>query len=548
MFDWRSAVNRSHSTRTALAVLIVLSFLGCAAKPEITPQQESGDKAVDSISHSTDTGPTNTEALKIFMDGQYFMNQGDFARAIIEFQDALLLDSGVSTIHVSLAECYWNIGKMNRAMYHINAALKLNPKDTDALEQLAQYYILAKKFNQAEKEFRTLLEIKPDNPEYLYALADLAKLQERYPEAIALYEKVYRLDPEAVVALEVAAKLAISIKSFKKAEALYQELCGQDSNNPAAWHIYANLAFLNNHNENGLAALQRLNDLNPGDAETVGRLGAILYEAGRLDSAGHFFEEALLIDSTNFVSYHFLATIYREKGDQEAAINISREMIKRFPSQSQGYIDGALAYLETDLYQQTIELLTTVTDSFPNDFAIQFLLGSCYHQLNQSEEAITFLERAVAINSESKSGLHALALAYDAVQRWQDSDRIYERLIQKDSTDAQAYNNYAYSLIERGEKLQYALKLSEISNRLAPDNAAYLDTIGWAYFMLGNFESARNYIDRSLGLDSSNAVVIEHSGDVYVKINQPENARSSYQQALDLDPDNERLKNKLSEF
>ena len=68
----------------------------------------------------------NSEGLRYYMDGQMLMNQGDFAMAIIEFQQALVLDPKVSAIHTAIAECYWNIGKPELAKKHLSQ----NPEET----------------------------------------------------------------------------------------------------------------------------------------------------------------------------------------------------------------------------------------------------------------------------------------------------------------------------------------------------------------------------------------------------------------------------------
>ena len=60
----------------------------------------------------------NSEGLRYFMNGQMLMNQGDFAMAIIELQQALIFDPKVSPIHTAIAECYWNIGKPELAKKH----------------------------------------------------------------------------------------------------------------------------------------------------------------------------------------------------------------------------------------------------------------------------------------------------------------------------------------------------------------------------------------------------------------------------------------------
>ncbi|MEE8336082.1 MAG: hypothetical protein V3S48_06580, partial [Candidatus Neomarinimicrobiota bacterium] len=136
-------------------------------------------------------------------------------------------------------------------------------------------------------------------------------------------------------------------------------------------------------------------------------------------------------------------------------------------------------------------------------------------------------------------------LLYDAQKMWTKSDMLYEELIKSDSTDAQALNNYAYSLAERKYNLQYALEMSKKALKIDSENSAYLDTIGWIYLKLSENNLAREFITRSIEIDKTNAVVLEHLGDVLTQIKNFEEARLIYKQALELDQSNESLKKKV---
>jgi len=130
------------------------------------------------------------------------------------------------------------------------------------------------------------------------------------------------------------------------------------------------------------------------------------------------------------------------------------------------------------------------------------------------------------------------------MKSWTESDALYEELINSDSTDAQAYNNYAYSLVERNERLDFALQISMKAITLAPKNAAYLDTHGWILFKLGKVDDALNYIQHSIELEEDNAVVLEHLGDVFMHSNRKEDALQFYRKAYKFDSNNDILKNK----
>ena len=139
-----------------------------------------------------------------------------------------------------------------------------------------------------------------------------------------------------------------------------------------------------------------------------------------------------------------------------------------------------------------------------------------------------------------------MAILYDEVDQFDKSDKIYLKLIKTDSSDAQAFNNYAYSLVERDTELNKALTLAKKAIELEPDNASYLDTIGWIYFKLNNMEKAQSFIEASVKIIDNNAIVLEHLGDILMKNNKYADAKDLYKRALALDKDNLRLKEKVS--
>jgi Tfp pilus assembly protein PilF len=152
------------------------------------------------------------------------------------------------------------------------------------------------------------------------------------------------------------------------------------------------------------------------------------------------------------------------------------------------------------------------------------------------------------VNPKSRIVLHSLAIIYDKTVQWVESDSIYTELIQSDSTDAQAFNNYSYSLVERGNKLDFALSLSKKAILLSPMSSAYLDTYGWIHYKIGNIDSAEIYIKKSVELEDTNTVVLEHLGDVLISKSKFEEAMIYFRRALELNPDNTVLRKKLSDL
>ena len=130
-------------------------------------------------------------ALNHFMQGELLMNQGNYALAILEFQDAIELDPNASTIHVSIADGYSRIGKLSKAEDHLGIALELDSEEKEALEMLGQIFLSQKRYEEAKKTYQKLSDLEPNNVDFIFTLADLARIERDWNLAIDYYVQAY---------------------------------------------------------------------------------------------------------------------------------------------------------------------------------------------------------------------------------------------------------------------------------------------------------------------------------------------------------------------
>ena len=107
-------------------------------------------------------------------------------------------------------------------------------------------------------------------------------------------------------------------------------------------------------------------------------------------------------------------------------------------------------------------------------------------------------------------------------------------------------NNYGYSLAERNIQIDLALTMAKKAIAAQPDNASFLDTMGWVYFRLGDYKQAEVYIKKALEKGEVSAVVHEHLGDVYYKMKDVERAMDEWMIALKMDENNVALQEKIT--
>ncbi len=80
-----------------------------------------------------------------------------------------------------------------------------------------------------------------------------------------------------------------------------------------------------------------------------------------------------------------------------------------------------------------------------------------------------------------------------------------------------------------------------------PENAAYLDSLGWVLYKRGQFEEAHRHLDQAIKrIPRPDPVVLDHLGDVLYRLNQPQAAVKTWKLSLnrldDSGPNREDLK------
>ena len=146
-------------------------------------------------------------AIHHFMQGEFLLNQGNYALAVLEFQDALNIDPNAPTIHISIADAYRRLGRSKHAEDHLQIAIDLDPEELSSREMLGHLYLINRRYIEAEKEFLILSKLDIYNDNYIVTLADLAKLQEKWDLSVDYYLRAFDLNPQNLKTLENALQV-----------------------------------------------------------------------------------------------------------------------------------------------------------------------------------------------------------------------------------------------------------------------------------------------------------------------------------------------------
>lgn len=94
---------------------------------------------------------------------------------------------------------------------------------------------------------------------------------------------------------------------------------------------------------------------------------------------------------------------------------------------------------------------------------------------------------------------------------------------------------------ERGLRLDTAYAYIQEALKYAPENGAFIDALGWIYYMQGRYEAAREQIEKAAAILPDDPVILHHLGDTLFKLGESEKAREHWKQSYMIDAENKSL-------
>ncbi len=202
----------------------------------------------------------------------------------------------------------------------------------------------------------------------------------------------------------------------------------------------------------------------------------------------------------------------------------------------QDQIDAALAHLNSIPVSGTEEQIR-----------VYMRQQSLLHQVDQLERAVAILDGALSKYTDNTSLLYARGLILSELGNVADHERDMRRLIKLEPGNAHAYNALGYTLADLTSRYDEALELIQKAVELEPNDAYILDSLGWVYFKLNDFDKAKLHLEHAFDL-SGDAEIAAHLGELYWVLGDKAKAKTVWNEALERTPDNKVLNKTLERF
>ncbi|KPK25653.1 MAG: hypothetical protein AMJ61_11370, partial [Desulfobacterales bacterium SG8_35_2] len=103
-----------------------------------------------------------------------------------------------------------------------------------------------------------------------------------------------------------------------------------------------------------------------------------------------------------------------------------------------------------------------------------------------------------------------------------------------DPDNGAALNYIGYTWVDKNIHLDKALVYIKKAVELMPEDGYVRDSLGWAYYKIGDLEQAVIELEKASEMVSDDPIIKEHLGDVYMQLEQFEKALAAYEAAYDL--------------
>jgi len=413
--------------------------------------------------------------------------------------------------HYTMGIIYDNKGKTDFAIREYRKSLKYNPHSALTRLKLGVDYLVLGKEKRAVKEFQSVKSSDPKNLQARFLLALVHTSQGRFIEAEKEYEKIIEYNPEDLVALVSLADILVIQEKMREAEALYKKLIEKKEDNPA---LYFNLAIIETQlgkDDEALLRVDKAIKLFPEYLEARMLGGVILESKGNYEKAAENYKRVLDADPLNTVFHVRLARCYQKTGRIDDAIREHKIALSISPDKASPYLALSRLYIEEEKFAEARGLLEKASVKFPENAPVFFYTGVIHEKMGNTRAAVENFRKTVEL----------------------------------DPAFAQAYNYIGYIFAEDGENLDEAIELINKAIALEPENPAYIDSLGWAYFKKEMTEKAVKELEKAARISERDPVIRAHLGDAYFKKGLFDKAMAQWKKALELDPKQDGVRKKL---
>lgn len=484
-------------------------------------QRNRPEKAVEmlksAVAHSDDNF-----TYRMTLAGLY-RNLGMYGEASDSYEELVKRYPDKSELNYYLADALAQEGEIGAAIDAYNVLEStMGMNETLSLQKFKLYQTL-KQPDKAFEEIEKLANKYPMNARYRLLMGDLHLENEETEKALACYQQAHEIDPDDPRYIVSMANYYDQTGDKEAAEqeirdALVNEKLDVETKVGILSRYVQRLQQTQQGIENANSLFQTLLDQHPEDTELKLMYGSLLMAQQKEEEAKFQFQLVTEMEPSNEGAWQQLLNISLKWEDIPEVIRICTRCKELFPEAPEYYFYLGIGYYMQEKYQESLDTYYAGLKIIPEGNGVvksNFYgqIGDLYYQMEKMDEAY----------------------------------KAYDEALKYNENNAPVLNNYSYFLTLDKKDLKKAERMAAQCIKLEPDNATYLDTYAWVFFVQGNYTLAKIYIENALSKDKTNsAELVDHYGDILYMSGEKDKALEQWKKAKEMGKDTDVLKQKIA--
>jgi tetratricopeptide (TPR) repeat protein len=467
----------------------------------------------------------------------YLYNETNQSAKAVEILNSLPTDGRTGRLYGALGYTYELQKNYKKAVEAYRHAVDLDKENLDARRGLAQNLLNDGQTEDALRQYKTIVTVDPQDPQSYMRMADIYRRDGKFDLALDALRKAQAYTQDS---LELPYNVAMVLQAqgkFDDAIAILNELVSR-TEKPGG-------NYITGERNNRSVFLERL--------------GSIYRDVGKYQLASEAFRQMLLLGEDSATrGYAEIVDTWREARDWNRALEAAREGAAKYPKDRGLQLGLAAQLADSGQPEQGLEQARALLNGTADDREVLIGLAQMTTRLKRYREADEYIAKALALCTAPDQTDYVNFVWGSLMERqkkYDQAEALFKKVLASDRRNAMTLNYLGYMLADRGVRVEEALGYIKRAVDLDPQNSAYLDSLGWAYFKLGDYMLAEVNLRRASDRLGSDPTVQDHLGELYAKTGRLklaamhwENALQSWSKSIpaDVDPaDVQRVQRKL---
>jgi tetratricopeptide (TPR) repeat protein len=282
-----------------------------------------------------------------------------------------------------------------------------------------------------------------------------------------------------------------------------------------------------------------------GAAEALYGLGASLGRRGGEDLGLVYLQLSLYLSPNHPLALLSLADLYESLKKPALAIKVYERVPANSPLHRNAAIQMANNLDALDKPEEAQKHLEALIKQHPDDLEAITALGNVLRGHKKFSECANVYSKGIATIAHPEKVnwviFYFRGICYERSHQWPKAEADLKKALGLFPEQPHVLNYLGYSWIDQGLNLDEGMAMIKRAVQQRPDDGYIVDSLGWAYFRIGNYAEAVKNLERAIELKPEDPTINDHLGDAYWRIGRTLEAKFQWAHARDLKPDPEDL-------